>query len=227
MARLAPGLNSGLNAGARPSTFDLGTGRIGPSLQASASSRAFAPATSALASVAATESGCATGGAGCCPGCSGGGDAGLAANTLNMHKLHEQVTSVVRRERAPVRLAQGSYSAIAPPVLGLSAVSMTKPFIPAVAAAEIVAAYLVVQAALKKGWITDKQAHCYLTCFICEEANGLTAAALALLKEAYDEYMKSTGRGGSGWDWKDIAADAQGLLCCDSVVPCWACCIWA
>jgi len=40
---------------------------------------------------------------------------------------------------------------------------------------------------------------------------GLLAALIAgIIKEAVDEYKKRTNRGGTGWDWLDLAATVGG-----------------
>lgn len=60
--------------------------------------------------------------------------------------------------------------------------------------------------------ITDKQAHCRLSCFLCAAFGPLNSYAAGLLKEAWDELP-----GGSGWDPEDIAADEAGLGCCGTM----------
>ncbi len=63
------------------------------------------------------------------------------------------------------------------------------------------------------GRISDKQAHCHLSCFLCAMFGPLNSIAIGLLKELFDEVRP----GGSGFSWEDLEADVRGLDCCGTM----------
>lgn len=63
-------------------------------------------------------------------------------------------------------------------------------------------------------WISghDKLVHAIVCFLICVCLGVAAASVAAITKEGADEYHKRVNGVGSGWDWKDIMADAVGIL---------------